>query len=124
MDARHVGILGEPPGGVTGIPITAVEELVFRPLPPDQTQGVFRPFAEGAHEMFLVDDVPPAAGNTEHAHAFIADGAPGLGLKAARPDIDLKAVPGGFLGEFQPVDHPTVCIRRDERRLGDDVAGR
>jgi hypothetical protein len=122
VDVRHVEGLGEAPGGVAGVPVMAVEELVLEPVLPDPAQRILRPFVEVADEVFLADKFRAAAGDADDADPLVDDIDLGLVLEAAGPDVDLIAQLGEFFGQFDDIDDLAAGVGGAERRLGRDVA--
>jgi hypothetical protein len=121
VDVWHVEDFGKPLRGETGIPIVAVEELVFEPVLLDEAERPFRPFGEVADHVFLVDEVTVTAGDSNHADAVVDDIDFGLVLKTPGPDVHLETELGELLGEFEDINDLATGVGLPQRGFGSDI---
>ncbi len=124
MHVRRRQRLRQQLAGVAGVPVMAVDEGVAEVVPAHDRQHLARPFLERAVQVFLGEEVRPAAGHAQHADPVPHHVHLRLALELPGPDVDLVAHVRELAGELQHIDDLPAGVRLPERRLGRHVTVR
>ena len=102
----------------------AVDEGIVEIVFLDETQGVFAPFHQVAVQIFLGNEVTPAAGNAHHADALIDLVEFRLVFEAPGIKIDGITELAEFACKLKHINHLPPGIGRAQWRMRGDIAMR
>ena len=102
----------------------AVDERIIQVVFLDEAQCIFAPLHQVTVQIFLGNEIAPAAGNAHHADALIDLIEFRLVFEAAGVKIDSITELAEFACKLKHINHLSTGVRSAQRRVRGDIAMR